>query len=385
MPRFDSFRAVPTRFQEWIWGAILVGLASACGARAQAEATPTDVGTAAVTLIGWTNLTAWSTNPATGTLPGHWVSPLTAAVVPWSEMIVSWNLQPAEGSGLTLEAQAVLASGEATKFYSLGQWSLDGREPVARTSPGRQRDEHGQVKTDTLVLRHPATAFRLRISLLGEAVNHPEWLRFLGVSLCQPGIARFGREPERRAWGHSLDVPQRSQVAYAGGKAWCSPTTVSMLLGWWAQRLQRPELDRDVPIVAQAVDDPGWPGTGNWPFNTAYPGSFPGMLGCAARLRDLRDLEDLTLAGIPVAISVSAPVLHGKSPSPESGHLIICAGFTAEGDVVANDPWARLETGQTVRRTYARADVAKAWASSERLAYLILPWTLAPHLPAQWR
>ena len=35
-------------------------------------------------------------------------------------------------------------------------------------------------------------------------------------------------------------------------------------------------------------------------------------------------------------------------------------GFTPNGDVVADDPFARLEQGRRVRRTYTRANVERA-------------------------
>ena len=69
----------------------------------------------------------------------------------------------------------------------------------------------------------------------------------------------------------------------------------------------------------------------------------------------------------------------------EAGHLIVCVGFTAAGDVVANDPYARLAEGQRVRRVYARANVERAWSHARRLAYLIAPEALRGTLPTEWR
>lgn len=182
-----------------------------------------------------------------------------------------------------------------------------------------------------------------------------------------------------------MEVPERSQLETAAGEGWCSPTCVSMVLGWWARALARPDLDRPVPEVAAGVDDPAWPGTGNWPFNTAYAGSFPGMTACAARLPDLRAVEDLIEAGIPVVMSVYPGALRGKPVALEAGHLIVCVGFTAAGDVVAHDPYARLAEGQRVRRVYPRANVERAWSHARRLAYLIAPDARRGTLPMEWR
>ena len=63
------------------------------------------------------------------------------------------------------------------------------------------------------------------------------------------------------------------------------------------------------------------------------------------------------------------------------------AGFTGDGDVVVNDPWARLEKGQRVRRIYPRENVRKAWAKSGNTVYLIHPvgTELPPGGEGKWR
>lgn len=311
-------------------------------------------------------------------------SPVIRVEGGWNELVVSWNVEPAEGAGLVVEAQAGFGTGW-TGWYRLGDWSLEGTRPVVRTSPARQSDVDGLVKTDTLVVRRLADAMRLRVRMTGELAEEPSRLRWVTASWCDTGRVPGGRPSLREVWGRVLEVPERSQVAYEGGSGWCSPTSVSMMMAWWAREMRRPELDRDVPEVARGVHDPGWPGTGNWPFNTAYAGSFRGIRACAARLRDFRDVEALVLAGIPVVLSVNAPALRGRPVAPDGGHLVICVGFTPEGDVVANDPWARLEQGQRVRREYRRTHVETAWSHAHRLAYLIAPEAMVRRFPAVWR
>jgi Papain-like cysteine protease AvrRpt2 len=55
------------------------------------------------------------------------------------------------------------------------------------------------------------------------------------------------------------------------------------------------------------------------------------------------------------------------------GHLIVCIGFTENGDVVINDPATRLEKGESVRRIYKRADVIHSWTKSHNAVYLVYP------------
>ena len=141
-----------------------------------------------------------------------------------------------------------------------------------------------------------------------------------------------------------------------------------MIMAYWAGQLERPELDHDVPDIVKAIYDANWPGTGNWPFNTAYAGAYRGIRGYVTRLGDLSEVEDWIAAGIPVVLSVCSERLHHTGPGP-SGHLVVCVGFTANGNPVVNDPGR----SRNVRRVYPRKDVILAWANSLNTVYLIYP------------
>jgi hypothetical protein len=100
----------------------------------------------------------------------------------------------------------------------------------------------------------------------------------------------------------------------------------------------------------------------------AYAGSFPGLRAYATRLSDLAEVEAWIAAGIPVGLSVCYNKLRDRSDEP-SGHLIICVGFTPEGEVVVNDGGTR----RNIRKTFAREAVQRAWANSKNTVYLVYP------------
>ena len=135
-----------------------------------------------------------------------------------------------------------------------------------------------------------------------------------------------------------------------------------MVLSRWAEVLYRPEMNQTVPQVAAAVYDQGYAGTGNWPFNTAFAGSFSGMRSYVTRLDDLSEVEDWIAAGIPVILSTRWDWLKpGRLPDVD-GHLVVCIGFTENGDVVINDPATRLDRGESVQRVLHGAEnVLHAW------------------------
>ena len=304
---------------------------------------------------------------AAGERPGEFVltSRKIRARIVWDELIASWNAEMPASAYLKIEVRAIHPT-HTTKWYVMGLWSGDpARNP--RESVRRQRDDDGDVKTDTLVITQPTDRVQVRLTLGGDGKEKPK-LKFLSLSLLDSKALPSLLPPNRTAWGKTLDVPERSQMAYENGGVLCSPTTVSMLLAHWSQELDQPGLDRDVPEVVKGVHDPKWVGTGNWAFNTAYAGSLPGMRAYTARLSDVAELEDWIAQGIPVGLSLCYNRLRGKSREP-SGHLVVCAGFTENGDAIINDPGTR----RNVRKIFPRANLVDAWAYSKNAAYFIYP------------
>ena len=290
-------------------------------------------------------------------------------VRPWRELIVSWNAHCPPGTTLHVEACAWSGTNQ-TRFYTIANWSA---EPgPQRTSLRKERDGDATVETDTLIGAHLMDAAQVRLTLRRAGGMTPQ-LKFVALSFLNPAVPPAPAEPNRRAWGITLDVPERSQLDHAGASGWCSPTTLSMILGWWSGRLHRAELDIPVPEVARAVFDPTYGGTGNWNFNTAYAGGYDGLRAYTTRLESLRPVEDSIVAGQPVALSVSFDLLNGKEKDQNNGHLIVVVGFTENGDVVVNDPWPNPKRENRVRKIFPREQVVKAWQRSKQTVYVVEP------------
>src|SRR5438309_7143331 len=54
------------------------------------------------------------------------LSPEVKSPIPWNQLIVSWNASVPSGTFLKVEASAI-SSGAQTKFYTLGNWSLENK------------------------------------------------------------------------------------------------------------------------------------------------------------------------------------------------------------------------------------------------------------------
>jgi hypothetical protein len=290
------------------------------------------------------------------------LSPVINAPIAWNELVASWNTAPLAGT-LTVEARGIYP-GHETKFYTLGVWSSSAQRHSARG----QRDSDGNVRTDTWRAERPGAAVQLRLTWSGVKPS----LKFLGLSFFDTSAKTEPLPPNRAAWGVIIPTPERSQHSYPQEEGWCSPTSLSMVLARWSDILRRPELSMDVPQVAESIHDSNF-GTGNWPFNTAFAGSFEGMRAYVTRFSDISELEDWIVAGIPVIISAPWHLLQPGRNDTGAGHLTVCIGFTETGDVVINDPATNLQKGQHVRHIYTRQNVINAWRQSRNTVYLVYP------------
>ena len=291
------------------------------------------------------------------------VSPEIRSEIAWNELIPSWNLSAA-APAMKIEVRAIYDHG-TTPYYVLGLWSTR-TNLYPRKSVSHQKDQWGSVKTDTLVLQKHCDRLQVRLTF-PESIAAKD-LKFFSLCLSDSRYVASALAPSRFAWGRLIPVPERSQMAWPQGEELCSPTALSMMLAFYAQKLDRPELDRPVPEIQAAIYDETWKGTGNWPFNTAYAGSFPNMRACVTRFSDVSEIEEWVACGLPVALSVCYNKLRGKEGEP-SGHLVVCVGFSKSGDPIINDPG----TSRNVRKRFKRKNLISAWAHSRNTVYLVYP------------
>ncbi|MEU4950418.1 peptidase C39 family protein [Streptomyces lavendulae] len=315
-----------------------------------------------------------------------WTSPLHRSAVPATEVIASWNARTPAGTWIQTELRGTYADGTTTPWYVMGRWA-SGDGDVRRTSVDGQSDGRSTVWTDTLAVDHPATgvricAWQLRVTLYrrpGASRGPTLWLAGAMASDVPDRFTVPASTPSGTA--RELEVPRYSQEVHAGqypeydngGEAWCSPTSSQMIVEFWGGRPGAESLswvdpayaDPQVCHAARATYDAAYKGCGNWPFNAAYAATYPGLAGVVTRLGSLADLETLVRAGIPVITSQSfrAEELTGAGYGT-AGHLMTVIGFTADGDVIANDP--NSPDNASVRRVYRRREFENIWLRTKR-------------------
>lgn len=292
----------------------------------------------------------------------------------FSSVVPSWNGSAPSGAYMEIRIQPMISN---SPDFILGRWS-EGDAGAKRTSINDQKSPVGSVETDTLILKDWSTSVKVTVDCFpgskGNVAKLDRFHLFLGGR-----VWALTGSWSPHSWNTLLDVPYRAQAKYVGGGVLCSPTSVSMILSYWSKKLEWPGLDFDVPDVQRGVFDPGWNGTGNWPFNVAFAGSLPGMTGYVTRLIMIEDIEKFIASGVPVATSVSYDLLKGKpKKGANDGHLVVVVGFDKEGRPIFNDPGRNV-----VRMVYERDAFERAWASSGKTVYLIHPegWNIPENGP----
>ncbi len=313
-------------------------------------------------------------------LVGEATSAVTPAGIGFHQAIASWNATTPPGTWIETYLRG-RTEDRWTAWYSLGVWAADGAT-VERHSVDGQHDADGLVAVDTLQLDSrgaPAEAFQVKLRLFSLDEGAGPVVSGVAVALSdvpggRPGNGGAGSTAggDPALWDPLLEVPSCSQMVYPdGGEAWCSPTSVAMVLGYW-QGHPGP-CEPGVRAAVAGVYDWVYRGCGNWPFNTAYAAT-QGLEGYVVRLRGLADAEGWIAAGVPLILSYGwkPGELEGAPLARSNGHLAVLSGFDRSGNPVVDDPAA--PSNRTVRRTYPRAQLESLWlARSGGTAYVITP------------
>jgi hypothetical protein len=316
----------------------------------------------------------------------RWESPWVTPGFLFDELIPSWSAQTPADSFIEVHVRGRRADGTTGSWDLMARWAL-WDSFTRRTTESGQTDDLGSVNVDTwraadlasyqlkvVLARKVGTTARPSFDTVGAVASA---LPSSAPAVSRPGVAR----------GKVLAVPRYSQMVHrgdfpqwgSGGQAWCSPTSTSMVLGYYkslppaASRnwVPRGHVDPWVDYAARMTYDHEYRGTGNWAFNTAYAGPMAGK-AFVTRLRSLREAERFIAAGIPLvaSISFSSGQLDGAPIGSTNGHLLVIVGFTDSGDVVVNDPASTTRRG--VRRVYDRAQLERVWLNaSGGLVYVI--------------
>ena len=305
----------------------------------------------------------------------RWDSPWVSPGFDLTRLIASWSAATPGDSWVEIRVRGRDGAGRRSSWDVLGRWTSGDRHVKRRTVSG-QADDLARVNVDTWETAG-LRSYQLRVTLLRKAgASYSPAIDAAGAMASRLPAGAGATSKPGPAGGITLDVPRYSQMTHSGhyprwgggGQAWCSPTSTSMVLGYYdalppARRYAWVGDGHPQPWVdyaARMTFDHDYDGAGNWPFNTAYAARLAGK-AFVTRLRNLREAERFIVAGIPLVASLSfgRGELDGAPISATNGHLLVIVGFTKRGNVVVNDPAAATRSG--VRRVYNRGQLERAW------------------------
>lgn len=323
---------------------------------------------------------------------GSWVGPWQQTGFDATTLIPSWSIATPGGTWARVDVRVRNGS-------SVGSWDTVARwagstSRVKRASYSAQTDDLARVSTDTVVANAGTSFDQWQVRVI---LHRPKGSSQAPTLHAVNGVAATYRTRSAATSTTTmtattdLAVPRSSQMIHrgefpqwgGGGEAWCSPTSTSMVMRFFGKGPSASAYsfsrfkDSFVDHAARYTYDHQYRGTGNWSFNTAYAAGYQ-LDTFVTRLGSLRDAEAYIRAGIPLVASVAfgRGQLTGAPISSTPGHLLVIRGFTADGQVIANDPAASKNS--TVRRVYSRAQFEKAWLNgSGGVVYVIRP-TSAP-------
>ncbi len=323
-----------------------------------------------------------------------WVSPEVAPGFGFTSLVPSWNAHTPGASWLELEARVSRDGVRWSRWYTFGAWAEDDSE-ILRASLDAQSDADAELGVDVLCAPAGVTwsTYQLRVVLARRPGETAEpTVRLVGAMVSALPDALPPTSPPGQGRGVELAVPAYSQQLHRGtyaewgngGESWCSPSSTAMVLDHW-ERGPGPDDCAWVPETTphpsvvhavRGVFDYGYPGAGNWSFNTAYAATRPGVTAFVTRLRSLAEAEVLVAAGFPLAATIAFEEHELTGAGYQTrGHLLTIVGFTEDGDVVCNDPASHERpSDDDVRAVFDRAELERVWlGSAGGVVYVVHP------------
>jgi len=305
-------------------------------------------------------------------LRGTFVTPPVRAEFEFNEAIPSWNGTAGSGGGFRVSVRVRGTEQAWSPWLEFGNW---GEPPPREDEPVTEWDD-GHVEIDILFADRPAREFQFRVDLVRESVETPSpALSLLAFSysntlgnrdLWEKLRPRIESSPGSESSPLDLSVPFRSQKWEDPSLAQsiCSPTSVAMVLEFLWIRVE-------TAPVARLAFDPDHGIYGNWSRNVEAAAQL-GARGYVDRFRLWNRVRKFLETGRPIvaAIRFERGELEDPPYDHSTGHLLVVRGFTADGDIITNDPFIAENNGGD-GCVWKSSDLAVAWFGRGGVGYVL--------------
>lgn len=292
----------------------------------------------------------------------HWEK---THIHPFSQLIFSWNAFRPERGYYTFSIQVRDAVTKSWyPWHRVAQWGKDIQRSFSSVSRRGTKFLYVRLEVPDNKL---ADAFRVRvITSKGAPIDKLSCVT-VNTTHGKQFVSEIGdRSIYNLPTVFIRNIPRKSQLNLNHPKntVLCSPTSVSMLLGYLLKR------DINALETAKGVHDHGLNAYGSWPFNTAH--AFEKAKGkCnfhVERLKSFKQLHQFLVKSIPIVVSITGPLRGGARPY-RGGHLLVVVGYDRKRKKVwCHDP--AFETNGKICVGYDLDQFLRAWERSRRLAYV---------------
>lgn len=261
----------------------------------------------------------------------------------------SWNgtAPENESAGFKVEMR-FFVNNQWSDWLMVGYW-----DNYIWGSYGKTDFSYGRVDIDYVKLFSYCTTFQYKVTLKKSNLNYatPKIRRLcFAVSDSETPVnidAIVDDNPEE--YYVSTDFVYQYGVDDEIGGSICSPTSVSMILKSF-------DKDIDPYNFAQRTYDSYFGIFGVWPRVVTHASEY-GLKGAVTRYRTWSQTLDVLKNGGRIAMSVGQPLY--------AGHLIMLAGFNAEGQPIVHDP--AKSTGEAY--IFNKRDISESWFNKGGISY----------------
>ncbi len=259
----------------------------------------------------------------------------------------SWNATSLSTSSSVKAEMRFFVNGNWSNWITVGFWNK------LLWSYGSTSFNGGYVDVDYVKLSTYVNTFQFRINFKRTSTDQPsprlKQIAFFASDTEYPiDIAAITADNPGEIFIDTEHIYQFDVDDEIGSRI-CSPVTTTMIIKSFGKNV-------DAYDFALKTHDPYWDLFGVWPRAVTHASEY-GLKGSVTRYRTWSDAYEVLQNGGRIAMSVGQPLY--------SGHLMMLAGFDADGNPIVHDP----AKSNGYAYVYDKYDLSASWFNKGGISY----------------